>query len=111
MIRDKILIEKDQIPFRFEILLGAELFTLSIQYNQSEDLFTVGLERDGETLCTAEPIIYGQPLWNNQKQPTLYPAVEIIPLDESGQENEITWNNFGVTTFLYIDNAEESLIE
>lgn len=109
MKRDKIEIEKNQIPYKFEILLGAELFTIGVDYNQKYDLFTLSLEKDEEVISVAEPIIYGVPLWNNQKQPNVHPAVDIIPFDESGQETAITYDNFGVTTFLYIDNAEEVL--
>ena len=109
MKRDRLLIEKTQIPCEFTILLEAEEFTLTVDYNKSHDLFTVGLKKDDETLCVAEPVIYGVPLWQDVHQVHKYPAPVIIPLDESGQENKVTWDNFGVTVFLTIDNYEEEL--
>lgn len=111
MKRDRILIEKELIPYKFNILLGAEVFFLTIKYNEKHDLFTVGLEdKDGTTICEAEPLIYGMPLWKDMRIPDKYPALTIIPYDESGKNNKITWDNFGSTTFLYIDNAEEEMI-
>lgn len=110
--RDRIEIEKTLIPYRMEILLGAELYTLDIQYNKTYDLFTIGLENaDGEVICTAEPVVYGQPLWQDLQFPGGYSALRIIPWDESGQENTVTWNNFNETVFLTVDNAEESLVD
>lgn len=110
MKRDRILIEKNLIPYKFSILLGAEEFILSIDYNKRHDFFTVGLEdSQGNTLCIAEPIEYGIPLWQDVQQVDKYPALRIIPCDESGQETKITFDNFGVTTFLCIDNSEEEL--
>lgn len=94
-----------------EILFGAVLYTLDIQYNKTYDLFTIGLENtDGDILCEAEPVIYGQQLWKDVQFPGGYPALRIIPYSEGTNETEITYENFGVTTFLYIDNAEESLV-
>ena len=110
MKRDRILINKELIPYKFNILLGAELFSLKINYNKNHDLFTIELEdSNGDTICSAEPIIYGLPLWQDVQQPNKYPALRIIPIDESGQENKVTWDNFNETVFLTIDNAEEPL--
>lgn len=109
--RDKILINKDLIPYKFSILLGAEEFVLTVKYNKKHDLFTIGLEDSQEnTICTAEPLIYGQPLWGDIQQPNKYPGVRIIPYDESGQETKVTYNNLGETVFLFIDNYEDELV-
>ena len=111
MKRDRILIEKDLIPYRMEILFGAELYTLNIQYNKTYDLFTIGLENtDGDILCEAEPVVYGQQLWKDVKFPGGYPALKIYPWDDSGQETTVTWDTFNKTIFLTVDNAEESLV-
>ena len=110
MKKDRILIEKKLIPYKFSILLGAEEFILRVDYNKKYDFFTVGLEdSQGNTLCIAEPIVYGVPLWQDVQQPDKYPALRIIPYSEGTDEKKITFENFGVTTFLYIDNCEEEL--
>ena len=47
-MRDLIEINKDLIPYSFNILLAEEWFELAIDYNKTGDLFTVTLYRDGE---------------------------------------------------------------
>ena len=111
MKKDRILIQKNLIPYKFAILLGAEEFVLTVDYNKKHDFFTIGLEdSQGNTICVAEPVVYGIPLWQDVQQPYKYPVLRIVPLDESGQENKVTWSNFNKTVFLTIDNGEETLI-
>lgn len=101
-MRDRIPIEKELIPYSFEILLGAELYELGLKYNEKAELFTVTLSKDGEVLVYDEPIIYGNILFASEYQNDLYPALEIQAWDESGEETEITYDNFGETVFLTI---------
>lgn len=103
-MKDRIEIEKEKIPYSFEIVLGNDLFELEIQYNQRADLFTVTLYKDNEVVVYSEPIIYGVSLFQSVFQPEQYPALNIIPLDESGNMETITWDNFNDTIFLCIDN-------
>lgn len=105
-MRDRIIVKKEQIPYGFYISLGNEKFNLRFAYNQQADLFTVTLYRDGTALCYDEPIIYGVALFRDLYEAGKFPAVDIVPLDESGQENEVTWDNFGETVFLTIDNGK-----
>lgn len=109
-MRDRIPIEKELIPYSFEILLGAELYELGLKYNEKAELFTVTLSKDGEVLVYDEPIIYGNILFENEYQSGVFPALEMQAWDESGEETEITYDNFGETVFLTIyqggDNDE-----
>lgn len=104
-MRDKIIVKKDQIPYGFNIALGKEKFNMRFAYNKWANLFTVSLYKNGELLCDSEPIIYGMPLFRDVYQSGRFPVLEIIPLDESGNELEVTWDNFGETVFLTIDNG------
>jgi hypothetical protein len=103
-MRDIIEINKDLIPYQFDILLGSDLFTLRVDYNKAADLFTIGLYKDGEMICAGEPLIYGVPLFSDIFTVGQYPEIDIVPLDESGQESAVTWDNFGKTVFLTIDD-------
>jgi hypothetical protein len=105
MKKDRLLITKDLIPYSFNILLADEVFTLTVNHNEKHDLFTIALEKDGEMICEGEPIIYGVPLFRDIYQAGKYPCIDIIPLDESGEQNTVTLANFGETVFLIIDNA------
>ena len=61
MMRDRIIVKKELIPYGFNIALGKDKFNMRFAYNQQAGLFTVSLYRDGILLCADEPIIYGVP--------------------------------------------------
>ena len=104
MKKDRILINKNNIPYRFTIPLPKESFDLEIRYNTTEDIFTVSLYKNDELICI-EPIIYGRPLFKQLYQPEIYPALTIIPIDNSGENTAVTWSNFNETVFLEVDNV------
>lgn len=105
MRRDRILINKEMIPYIFSIPLNATIYNLEIRYNAECDLFTVGLYDRGGNLICIEPIIYGAELFKPHYQAGVYPAISIVPLDESNNSNAVTWDNFNEKVFLTIDNA------
>ena len=107
MKKDRLLIEKSLIPYSFDIMLGDELFTLSITRNEKHDLLIVALEKDGEVICEGEPIIYGVPLFKDLYQPDKYPSLDIVAMDESGEQNVVTFENFNELVFLTIENYDE----
>lgn len=102
-MRDRIEINKSLVPYSFTILLGDQWFELLIDYNKTADLFTVTLYKDDKLVVT-EPVIYGVPLFRDVWQPEKYPAIEIVPLDESRQNAAVTFDNLNVTVFLTIEN-------
>ena len=106
-MRDRIIIEKDLLPYSFDILLGGEWFNLEFHYNETADLFTVTLSKESEVLVYNEPIIYGVPLFADLYQSGIFPALDIVPWDESEQENTVTWDNFNETVFLTIKQGGE----
>ncbi len=101
--RDRILIEKANIPYRFAIALPRTKYELEIRYNKTGDFFTIGLYKDNELICI-EPVVYGAPLFAQLYQPGTYPALRIVPTDSSGNATRVTWNNFNETVFLEIYN-------
>lgn len=108
-MKDRIVINKDLIPYRFSILLGDIWFELLVKYNEYADMFTVGLYRNSECLCAGEPLIYGKALFQEFYTPQ-FPALTIIPVDEAGNNNTVTWDNFGVTVYLSIyDDDNDSI--
>lgn len=104
---DVLEIQKDLLPYECSILLAGELFGLQINHNATADLFTVDLYRDGELICAGEPIIYGLPLWQDVYKAGVFPAVDIVPIDPSGESNTVTYDNLGNTVLLIIDNGGE----
>ena len=108
MNKDRIIIEKSLIPYSFDILLGDELFTIGISYNKTHDFFTASLQKDDETICVGEPIIYGSPLFRDFYQAGVTPAIDIVAWDESGENKVVTFETLGETVFLTVDNQDES---
>lgn len=105
-MRDRILVKKELIPYGFYIALGREKFNMQFAYNRQSDLFTISLLRDGVLLCEAEPIVYGVPLFQDVYDSRTFPALQVVPVDESGQDQAVTWENFGETVFLTINNGK-----
>lgn len=105
MKRDRIPINKDLIPYVFTINLFNASYKFEIRYNETADFFTIGLYGDDSKLLCIEPIVYGVALFEQSYQPGIYPAVNIVPLDESGETDVVNWENFGKTVFLTIDGG------
>lgn len=105
-MKDRIEVDKELIPYNFDIdLTGGGWFNLEFHYNETADLFTVTLSQDGVVLVYDEPIVYGHSLFSDVYQSGTYPSIDIVPLDESGQETSVTYDNFNKTVFLTIDNV------
>lgn len=97
-----IPIEKDEIPYSFEMDFGEDTFTFEIHYNAEYDFFTIDLYRDDELLVAGEKVVYGVPLFS--LYPDLFPAT-IVPLDVTGQAQRVTYENLGETVFLYVQEG------
>lgn len=105
MKKDRILIEKSQIPYQFSISLNAVTYQIEVRYNDECDLFVIGLyDKEGNIICY-EPIIYGSELFKQHYQSGVYPAMRILPSDESGRNTAVSWDNFNESVFLEIDNV------
>lgn len=109
MAFEYIPIEKENIPYRFEIELGAEVFEMEIRYNETHDFFTIDVFKNGEPLVYGEKIVYGVPLFYDINHEEL-PAPTIIPIDPAGIETKVTYENLNKTVFLVVDNGNEPII-
>lgn len=94
-------IEKDQIPYQFDLEIAGVVYTFQIDYNAMYDYFTVDLSLAGETLAIGEKVVYGVPLFEHMND-TRLPAYPIVPYDLSGTETRVSWDNLGVSVFLYL---------
>jgi hypothetical protein len=100
-----IEIDKNNLPERFDIELGAELFSIEVNYNETGDFFTIDLYKNDEPLVLGEKIMYNQPLFQDVED-SRFPAPQLIATDLSGKESRVTWDNFGVTVFLVVNDGE-----
>ncbi|OMF09554.1 hypothetical protein BK129_01480 [Paenibacillus amylolyticus] len=99
-------IEKDLIPYRFDISLDEEIFTFEVQYNEQFDYFTVDLEKDGEVLVTGEKLVYGTTLFYDVIDKR-FPRVPIVPYDQSETEHTVNWRTLSESVFLYLIVGDE----
>jgi hypothetical protein len=103
-MRDYIPVNKNNLPERFEIDLASDTFWMQFNYNDTSDFFSVDLYTgNNEPIILGEKLILNVPLWQDFADPRL-PAPSLVVLDESEQTKRITFDNFMVTTFLYIDD-------
>lgn len=104
---DFIPIDKEMLPEQFEVELGEENFIFEFRYNETYDFFICDLyDIDNEPIVLGEKLMINKPLWSEITRIDL-PAPTLIPLDESNQTSRITYDNFGVSVFLYIDDVGE----
>ena len=101
-----IELNKELIPYTFSIVLNKEIFDFRVDYNNTASLFTMSLWKDGKLLCNGEPIIYGKELFGDIKTRGNFPKVRIIPIDESGENDSVTFDNLSETVFLSVGEYE-----
>lgn len=99
-------INKNIIPYTFKIVLEGEEFDFRIDYNRTANLFTVSLSKNGTDLCIGEPIIYGKPLFGDLINRGEFPKVTITPIDRSGENNAVTFDNLSNTVLLSVTGGE-----
>lgn len=105
-MNEYIEIDKDEIPYSFEIELAGEVFEIEVNYNQTYDFFTVDLFKDGGVLVIGEKLIINRPLFKNRVNIDL-PKVQIIPKDRANSATRITYENMNETVFLYVGDSDE----
>ena len=110
MAASTISINKSLIPYTFTIDLTSGVYDMRIDYNSVGDFFTVELTKDGNTLCSGEPLKYGKFLFSDVRN-TDFPAIDIVPYDESGKNDVVTYDNLGSGVLLIVDDGEISVLE
>lgn len=105
-------INKNLIPYTFNIVLYGEQFSFRVDYNNTAHLFTVSASKNGVDLCTGEPLVYGVPLFRDLFTRGGFPLVVITPYDMSGRYDSVTYDNLSSTVQLYVElNDDDVQIE
>ena len=101
-------IEKDKIPYTFDVKLSGKTYTISLRYNNYSNEFTADLELDGETLVKGKKILIGKPIFeefaydnNGNKNPKFYDEM-LVPYDLSWQEEVLTLENLTEKVQIYV---------
>ncbi len=106
-----IPIDKENLPEIFEIDLANSTYMLGINYNQSFDFFTVDLYDSNMTpIVLGEKMMINQPLWDGYVDERI-PAPTLIPVDESGQADRVSYDNLMETVFLFVDDGSDDSVD
>lgn len=96
-----INIDKNQIPYEFEIVLADVTFQFELNYNSVGDFFTVSLKKDHVKIIDNYKVVYDVELFENLKHLGV-PRVIIKPFDTTGNSNNISYENLNEDVFLYV---------
>ncbi len=105
---DYIQIEKELIPYEFNIDLGERLYVFGVNYNSVGDFFTADLSYNGEKLATGEKIVLNQFLFRemfedvNHNVDERYPTDMIMPLANDETIGSLGWYQLENNCFLYV---------
>ncbi|WP_333638216.1 phage baseplate plug family protein [Tissierella praeacuta] len=94
-------INKDMIPYRFDITLVDETYTFEVNYNSLKDYFTIDLYKNDEIIVLGEKLVYGKPLFLTSQHKDI-PKVDILPLDLTNKTERITFENLNREVFLFL---------
>lgn len=104
-----IPINKNNIPEQFTINFGGDAYTIRVDYNMTFDYFTISLykvlENELQPIILGEKLVLGKYVWSDFI-PDILVGPQLIPLDLSGKEQRINYENFGESVFLYVDDQE-----
>lgn len=96
-----IEIEKELIPYEFDIGLDGETYNFHVNYNRTADLFTVDLYKGGKTIIKGEKLVYNQPLFTTANHKDV-PETTLVPFDLAGHVDHITYKNLNEEVFLFL---------
>lgn len=94
-------IEKNKIPYSFEIVLANETFQFEVLYNSFGDFFTLNLYKNHKLILYGEKIVLGVSLFENCKHLEI-PNIEIMPFDTTENAIRIFYENMNEDVFLYV---------
>ena len=100
-----IKIEKDLIPYRFDIQLAEKTYTFEVHYNSEYDFFTVDLYIGDEAIIYGEKLVYGKRLFD---YPSIDFPVEIVPRDNAEEQSRVGYDNLEDSVFLYIIEGDSN---
>ena len=100
-------IDKNLIPYEFEMTLANELFRFKVNYNEEFDYFTIDLFKDDIPLIYGEKIVYGRPLFLSCLEG---PKLDIVLYDVTGRIERVTYENFNKEVFLFLVGDEDETI-
>ena len=104
-----INIDKDSIPYKFDMTLAGDTFTFYVNYNTQGDFFTIGLYKNDEAVVLGEKLVYGRQLFLSYQYRDI-PKIPIVPIDLAGNTERITFENMNKDVFLFLIDGDDNEI-
>ncbi|HSH51254.1 MAG TPA: hypothetical protein VK982_05990 [Bacteroidales bacterium] len=105
-----IEIDKNMIPYRFDMTIKRETYTFQVNYNALKDFFTIDLYKNDEVIVLGEKLVYGKPLFMTARHKDI-PKTIIIPYDMSENTDRITFENMNKDVFLFLIGDENETLD
>lgn len=96
-----IEIEKEKVPYEFEMEIDKEIFQFEILYNLYGDYFTCNLYKNHELVIAGEKIVLHQPLFDGYEHLDI-PQIIVIPYDTTDSALRVNYENLSEDVFLYV---------
>ncbi|UHA71938.1 phage baseplate plug family protein [Paenibacillus sp. 481] len=103
-----LTIDKELIPYSFDIEIGQRLYTMELRYNARHDYFTVDLSGEHGPLVLGAKLNWGVPLFDNLETAD-FPNEPIIAEGIDGHER-ISWDALGETVQLRVGEDDGEFI-
>lgn len=88
-----IPINRDDIPYRFDIELAGVVFTFEIDYNVAYDFFAMDVYLGEDPIVLGQKLVLNRSLFAEVVDTRIPDGLDIIP--RSNTEQRISWDNFG----------------
>lgn len=96
-----INIDKNRIPYEFELEIDKEIFQFEVLYNSYKDYFTINLYKNHKPVVMGEKIVLHQPLFDGLEHLDI-PKIIVIPYDTTEGALRIGYDNLSEDVFLYV---------
>lgn len=102
-------IDKNTVPYRFEIQIIGITYAFEVFYNTTGDFFTVNLYKGEQLLYAGEKVDYNRYLFGtrleNGKIITNHPDIPrviLVPFDPAEKAKRVGWNELGDQVRVFI---------
>jgi len=105
-------IEKDKIPYTFDVNLSNKVYSITLKYNNFSDEFTADLSLGDKILVQGKKLLLGESIFgdfaldNSGNLREDFYSESIIPYDLTWQEDKLSLDNLGIKVFLYVIEDE-----